>query len=106
VRSSWRRNAEELHAQIVADYCAAIENDEDAVMITQRRVDARELNARTRANLDARGRLGPERIELPGGEFAAGDLVVLKRNDRRLDVENGSVTSSRAKSWAQPLKQA
>ncbi len=59
-------------------------------MITQRRVDARELNARARGRLDARGRLGPERIELPGGEFAAGDLVVLKRNDPRFEVENGN----------------
>lgn len=65
-------------------------------MITQRRVGARELNACARGNLDARGRLGPERIALPGGEFAAGDLVVLKRNERRLDVENGNRGQLRA----------
>lgn len=83
-------NAEALHAQIVRDYCSAIEAGEHAVMITQRRADARELNARARAWLDARGGLGPRRVELPGGEFAVGDRVVLKRNDRRLDIENGS----------------
>lgn len=65
-------NAEELHAQIVADYCAAIENGEDSVMITQRRVGARELNACARGNLDAQGRLGPERIALPGGGVRGG----------------------------------
>lgn len=46
-------------------------------MITQRRADARELNGRARVSLDAGGMLEPERITLPGGEFAAGGLVVL-----------------------------
>ena len=83
-------NAEELQARMVADYCAALRTGEDAVMITQRRADARSLNARARAWLDAAGHLGSCRIELAGGEFAVGDRVVLKHNDRRLKVENGA----------------
>jgi ATP-dependent exoDNAse (exonuclease V) alpha subunit len=83
-------NADQLHGRIVADYCEAIEAGDDAVMITQRRADARELNARTRVWLDANGRLGGKRIELAGGQFTVGDRVVLKLNDRRLQVENGN----------------
>ncbi|MEA2233456.1 MAG: hypothetical protein QOD83_3272, partial [Solirubrobacteraceae bacterium] len=83
-------NAEHLQARMVGDYCAAIETGEDAVMITQRRADARSLNARARVWLDATGQLGATRIELSGGEFAVGDRVVLKLNDRRLEVENGN----------------
>ncbi|MCA1700661.1 MAG: hypothetical protein LC790_17870, partial [Actinobacteria bacterium] len=36
------------------------------------------------------GQLGSARIRLAGGEFAVGDRVVLKLNDRRLEVENGN----------------
>lgn len=57
-------NAEHLHAQMIGDCCAAIETGEDAVMITQRRADARSLNARARVWLDAKGRLGSDRVEL------------------------------------------
>ena len=83
-------SAEELHSRIVGDYCAAIMGGEDAVMITLRRADARELNRRARAWFDDAGRLGSDRVLLAGGEFATGDLVVLKLNDRRLGVENGN----------------
>lgn len=83
-------NAEELHARMVTDYCAAITTGDDAVMITQRRADARDLNARARAWLDATGQLGEDHVELAGGRFAVGDRVVLKLNDRSLGVENGS----------------
>lgn len=60
------------------------------MVITLHRADARDLNARARRRLDAAGRLGAERVQLAGGEFAVGDLVVLKLNDRRLGVENGN----------------
>jgi len=82
--------AEQLLERMVADYCQAIGGGEDAVMITQRRADARDLNARARAWLDAHGRLGGARVALAGGEFAVGDRVVLKLNDRGLRVENGN----------------
>ena len=37
----------------------------------------------------AAGRLGDRSSQLPGGDFAVGDLVVVKRNDLRLGVVNG-----------------
>jgi conjugative relaxase-like TrwC/TraI family protein len=84
-------NAEEVHARLVADYCEAIDRGEDAVMIAQRRSEVRDLNARARAWRDATGHLGAARMELAGGDFAAGDRIVLRLNDRSLNVENGNL---------------
>jgi conjugative relaxase-like TrwC/TraI family protein len=61
----------------------------DCVMIAQRRADVADLNARAREKLLAAGALGREELELGGGAFAAGDQVVVKRNDLRLGVTNG-----------------
>jgi hypothetical protein len=55
----------------------------------RRRSDVVELNQLARARLHAAGRLGDEKLELPGGAFAVGDQVVVKRNDMRLGVANG-----------------
>ena len=62
---------------------------EDAVMIAQRRADVADLNERARERLREAGELGGVELELPGGAFAAGDVVVIKRNDLRLGVANG-----------------
>lgn len=59
------------------------------VMIAFRRADVRDLNQRARALMRAAGRLGDVGIELDGREFAVGDQVVLRRNDRRIGVANG-----------------
>ena len=62
---------------------------DQAVMVAHRRVDVAELNASARARLRAAGDVhGPE-LDLPGGRFAVGDRVVIKRNDRRGGVDNG-----------------
>jgi conjugative relaxase-like TrwC/TraI family protein len=62
---------------------------QDVVMIAQRRSDVADLNTRARTLLRASGDLtGPE-LPLPGGEFAAGDIVLIKRNELRLGVTNG-----------------
>jgi ATP-dependent exoDNAse (exonuclease V) alpha subunit len=58
-------------------------------MIARRRVDVAELNLRARQLLRDAGELGAEEIALPGGRFAVGDRVVVKRNARNLDVSNG-----------------
>jgi ATP-dependent exoDNAse (exonuclease V) alpha subunit len=47
------------------------------------------VEARARALLRADGLLGNAEVELFGGRFAVGDQVVLKLNNRRLDVRNG-----------------
>ena len=48
------------------------------------------ISTHARAWLDDAGLLGSARVELPGGEFAVCDRVVLKLNDRRAGVENGN----------------
>ena len=62
---------------------------EDCVMIAQRRADVADLNARARDHLREAGVLGVNELELPGGAFAVGDAVVVKRNDLRAGVSNG-----------------
>jgi ATP-dependent exoDNAse (exonuclease V) alpha subunit len=54
-------------------------------MVAHRRVDVAVLNGRAHALMRAAGSLGPD--ELCG--FAVGDRVMLRRNDRGLDVVNG-----------------
>jgi conjugative relaxase-like TrwC/TraI family protein len=61
----------------------------DALMIAFRRADVRDLNKRARALRAAAGELGDDPLKLRDCEIAAGDWVVLRRNDRRLDVANG-----------------
>ena len=58
-------------------------------MLAQRRDDVRDLNTRAREHMRAAGRLGDRELRLPGGAFAVGDHVLVKRNDLRLGVVNG-----------------
>jgi ATP-dependent exoDNAse (exonuclease V) alpha subunit len=82
----------EAKAQLVADWWQAARSDvADNVMIAYRRSDVAELNAVARAILEHEGRLGDERLTLAdGAEIAVGDRVLCTRNDRGLDVANGS----------------
>ena len=60
-------------------------------MIGYRRADVAELNAVARALLDREGRLGRDRLCLDNGsELAVCDRVLCSRNDRRLQIANGS----------------
>ena len=82
-------NAEATRDQLVAEFCTAIADGRDAIMIALRRADVRDLNARARARLDEAGLLGADRLLLGWGEFAVGDRVMCKRNDARLGIANG-----------------
>ncbi|MGH2996483.1 MAG: ATP-dependent DNA helicase, partial [Gaiellaceae bacterium] len=85
-------NRTEAKAQLVADWWQSACTDlRGSVMIAYRRADVAELNSVARTLLDREGRLGRERLELGNGtELASGDRVLCTRNDRRLDVANGS----------------
>lgn len=81
---------EDAHGQIVGDYCTSLAQGEDAVMLAPRRADVAHLNRIARAARGDRDELtGPE-IAIGGARFAAGDLVVLRLNDQRLGVQNGT----------------
>ena len=75
--------------RLVADRAAT--TSPGSAMIAYRRADVAELNTVARALLDRDGRLGRDRLRLDNGiELAVGDRVLCTRNDRRLDVANGS----------------
>jgi conjugative relaxase-like TrwC/TraI family protein len=59
-----------------------------AVLITRDNQRRERLNALIRADLQRDGRLG-ESIHIGGYEFAVGDRVVARRNDRERGVDNG-----------------
>jgi conjugative relaxase-like TrwC/TraI family protein len=81
-------SADASRERLVEDWWAAGERDR-AVMVARRRVDVADLNARARARMrDVAAVDGPE-LRLPGGDFAVGDRVVVKRNDMRVGVNNG-----------------
>lgn len=81
-------SAASVRSRLVADWWAAPDPHE-AVMIAFRRADVADLNGRARALMHATGALCADEIHLPGGSFARGDRVLLRRNDRRLGVING-----------------
>ena len=77
---------DEVMRRLVADWHTT-GDPAASVMIAHRRADVAELNGRARALLGAAGHLGAE-LQLPGGSFATGDLVVVKLNDARVGVRN------------------
>ncbi len=80
------RTEDKIRERLVRDWFAA---PGDSVMVAQRRVDVADLNVRARERLLAEGHVGGPRLELAGGEFAEGDRIVVKRNDRRVGIANG-----------------
>jgi conjugative relaxase-like TrwC/TraI family protein len=79
---------ERARAHLVADWWAN-GDIHDSLMIAARRSDVDALNARAREHMRAAGRLSVVDIQLPGGAFATGDHIVIRRNDNRLRVNNG-----------------
>ncbi|MGI8792491.1 MAG: AAA family ATPase, partial [Acidimicrobiales bacterium] len=77
--------------QLVGDWWhARTEDGIDGVMVALRRSDVDDLNTRARTRAAATGELtGPELVA-GGRTFQVGDRIVCLRNDRRLDVVNGT----------------
>jgi len=76
-----------VRRRLVGDWWRA-GDPEGAVMIAHRRRDVTDLNGRAHALMRAAGALGDE-VQVGELRIAAGDRVVLRRNDRRLGVVNG-----------------
>jgi len=62
----------------------------ETVMIAADNGTRATLNDRARAILKADGAIAPTGIMLGGRELCVGDRVIARRNDRRLDVDNGT----------------
>ena len=82
------RSDEDVLPQLISDW-HAYDDPDGTVMIAHRRADVAELNARARAVRRVTGKLGADELVAAGAAFAAGDHVIVKRNDGRLDVRNG-----------------
>ena len=70
--------------RLVADWLSR-----DGLMIAARRADVAELNRLARDALRTSGQLQRREVVLPGGRFAVGDRVVVRRNDRQSGLSNG-----------------
>ncbi len=81
-------DAARVRQRLVADWWSAGEPD-GSLMIAHRRVDVADLNGRAHALMRAAGALGPDELRVGGAGFSVGDRVVLRRNERSLDVVNG-----------------
>jgi conjugative relaxase-like TrwC/TraI family protein len=65
--------------------------DQDVVVLAHRRAEVDRLNTHCQQLLAARGRLGPERLQVEDRALAVGDRVVCGHNTiRQLGVANGS----------------
>ena len=81
----------EVRARLLADWWQAARGDlEGCVMVALRRRDVAELNAAARTLMETDGRLGQERLQVAGVDFAVGDRVVCRRNSNSLGVRNGT----------------
>ncbi|HEX8103523.1 MAG TPA: AAA family ATPase [Solirubrobacteraceae bacterium] len=83
-------SADQLRNRLVDDFLAARGMGADALMIALRRSDVADLNDRARARRQVNGELGSDSVLVGGRPFAAGDAIVLRHNDRRRGLVNGS----------------
>lgn len=81
----------EAQGTMVTHWAEVFRQGQDAVMLAASRRDVATLNELGRDELRRSGRLGPDLLEVDGKGFAAGDKVICLRNDRRLDVLNGTI---------------
>ena len=79
-----------LRERLVADWWQTAKGGTDAVMIAHRRADVADLNQRARRRMREEGRLGPAELHTPERSFAQGDQVICRRNERQLDLVNGT----------------
>ena len=84
--------AQQLRDRLVHDWWDTAKEDlSGSLMIALRRDDVADLNHRARAKMLAAGQLtGPAVVTAAGVELQAGDRIVCLRNDRRLEVVNGT----------------
>jgi len=81
--------SDQTMTRLVDDWSASARDGRDAVMLAHRRGDVAALSQLARERLREAGRVhGPE-LELHGGRFAAGDSIVIKRNEPGLGISNG-----------------
>jgi conjugative relaxase-like TrwC/TraI family protein len=81
----------EAQGALVGRWAESFREGQDAVMLAASRRDVGMLNELARAEFRRSGHLGEELLEVEGLAFAVGDKVICLRNDRRLEVLNGTI---------------
>lgn len=89
-------SAADVRSQLVTDWWGARRRDEPGVMIALRRSDVSDLNQCARALMAATGALSGPELVLGDRVFRVGDEIVCLKNDRHLDVANGTRGTVRA----------
>lgn len=84
-------NSDALRDQMVIDWWGHREAGRDVVMGAVHRSDARDLNARAHAALEAEGRLGPLVAVVDEQRFCVGDRVLALNNRYDLGILNGDI---------------
>lgn len=79
---------DDLRKQLVSDWWSSGETT-SAVMLAYRRDDVADINRRARKLMVSAGAVAGPELVVGGRSFAAGDRVLLRRNDRSLGVANG-----------------
>ena len=84
-------NADLIRQRMADDWFEHRSNGALAVMMASRNSDVDDLNRRAHQLMADHGHLHGEPLHLDGRPFQIGDRVVCLRNDRRLDVRNGTL---------------
>ncbi len=84
-------NADLVRQRMADDWFEHRSSGASAVMMASRNSDVDDLNRRAHQLMAEHGQLRGEPLHLDGRPFQIGDRVVCLRNDRRLDVRNGTV---------------
>ncbi len=79
----------DARARMVDDWLLA-RKSQTAVMLASRQIDVDALNYTARALLQRDRVIGADQITIAGRGYSEGDLIVALRNDRRLEVLNGT----------------
>jgi hypothetical protein len=82
------RSAEERREAMVSDWLESFHRGEDAMMIAKRNAEVAKLNELAREVRRQEGQLGAEEIAVGEATFAAGDRVITRVNDPRVEVAN------------------
>jgi conjugative relaxase-like TrwC/TraI family protein len=84
-------NSDELRDQVLLDWWTHLSTGTDVVMGTVHRADARDLNTRAHAVLEAAGHLGPPVAIVDDARFCVGDRVLGLKNRYDLGILNGEL---------------
>ena len=87
-RVTLANGAAEVRGQMVDDWLKA-GGAPEAIMIALRRADVRDLNTRAREALVDAGVVEGRELVVNAQRFSAGDVVLVRMNDQRLDIANG-----------------